>query len=282
MRVACVQMCSGGDVQHNLAVVATLLKQAAAQGVELALLPEMFALLHPDDARKNLLAQEQAEQVVLPFLSERARHYGMIIVGGSLLLPGENGFLRNSCPVFSKNGEGLALYDKIHLFDCDLPDRSYHESARIQPGKQPCLVDLEGWRLGLSICYDLRFPELYRHYAAHGAQLLTIPSAFTVPTGQAHWELLLRARAIENQAYVLAAAQFGRHPGGRETYGHSLIVDPWGLILARAHNRQPDSGELVVADIDLARVAGVRRQLPALEHRRLSAFLDLSPTKSSS
>lgn len=280
MRVACVQMCSGGDVQHNLAVVATLLKQAAAQGVALALLPEMFALLHPDDARKNLFAQEQAEQVVLPFLSEQARHYGMIIVGGSLLLTGENGFLRNSCPVFSKNGEGLVLYDKIHLFDCDLPDRSYHESARIQPGKQPCLVDLEGWRLGLSICYDLRFPELYRHYAAHGAQLLTIPSAFTVPTGQAHWELLLRARAIENQAYVLAAAQFGRHPGGRETYGHSLIVDPWGLILARAHNRQPDSGELVVAEIDLARVAGVRRQLPALSHRRLFHCRDSVPRES--
>lgn len=282
MRVACVQMCSGGDVQHNLAVVATLLEQAAAQGVALALLPEMFALLHPGDDRKNQFAQEQAEQVVLPFLSERARHYGMIIVGGSLLLPGENGYLRNSCPVFSKRGERLALYDKIHLFDCDLPDRSYHESARIQPGKQPCLVDLDGWRLGLSICYDLRFPELYRHYAARGAQLLTVPSAFTVPTGQAHWELLLRARAVENQAYVLAAAQFGRHPGGRETYGHSLIVDPWGLILAQAHNTLPDTGELVVADIDLARVEGIRRQLPALEHRRLPGFLVPAPKESAS
>ncbi|UWZ78099.1 carbon-nitrogen hydrolase family protein [Geoalkalibacter halelectricus] len=269
MRVACLQLSSGDRVEANLAVVSALLDEAAAKGAKLALLPEMFAFFHPDDDRKRHFAEVLARQVVLPFLADQARRHALTLIGGSLLLPGEGELLRNTCVVFSADGEQVALYDKIHLFDGDLPDRSYHESARIQPGSQPVVLDLEDWLVGLSICYDLRFPELYRHYAALGAQLLCIPSAFTVPTGQAHWELLLRARAVENQAYVLAAAQIGRHPGGRETFGHSMIVDPWGLVVAQATNQRATEGEVVLADIDLQRVHQVRKQLPALTHRRL-------------
>lgn len=268
MRVACLQLCSGDNPAANLATVARLLAAAADQGVELALLPENFAFMGGDLERKRHFASEEVPSLVLPFLAETASRHRLYLVGGSLLREGPAGKLRNSCPVFDPDGRCLASYDKIHLFDIDLPNERHRESEQVEAGEQPVWLDLLGWRLGLSICYDLRFPELYRHYAGAGCQLLSIPSAFTVPTGQAHWEVLLRARAIENQAFVLAPAQGGLHPGGRRTYGHSLIVDPWGEVLARG-NAVSTAGELLVADLDPERLQQVRERLPALNHRRL-------------
>ncbi|WP_305041655.1 carbon-nitrogen hydrolase family protein [Geoalkalibacter sp.] len=269
MRVACVQMCSGAEVAVNLDAAATLLAEAAGQGARLALLPENFSFMSPDSSLKRGIAEEVGPAVVLPFLAEMARRHALYVVGGSLLLAGKEGKLRNACPVFAPDGSCLAVYDKIHLFDVDLPNESHRESELIEPGVEPRAVDIEGWLLGLSICYDLRFPELYRRYARDGCQLLSVPSAFTVPTGQAHWEILLRARAIENQAYVLAPAQGGIHPGGRRTWGHTLIIDPWGTVLAELREAPAGQGGVVLADLDAQRLWEVRGRLPALGHRRL-------------
>ncbi len=268
MRVACLQLCSGDNLAANLNNVALLLDEAAVQGVELALLPENFALMSPDLERKRRFAAEEVAGIVVPFLETQVRRHGLYLVAGSLLFSGAEEKLRNRCLVFGPDGRCLASYDKIHLFDIDLPKERHRESDQVEAGEQPVWLDLLGWRLGLSICYDLRFPELYRRYAAAGCQLLSIPSAFTVPTGEAHWEVLLRARAIENQAFVLAPAQGGQHPGGRRTYGHSLIVDPWGEGLARGSAVAP-AGEVLIADLDQERLQQVRERLPALNHRRL-------------
>lgn len=268
MRVACLQLCSGDQLATNLATASRLLAEAAAQGAQLALLPENFAFMGGDAEAKRQLAAREVPTIVLPFLAQEALRHGLYLIGGSVLLEGAGGKLRNSSPVFGPDGNCLASYDKIHLFDIDLPGERHRESDLIQPGELPVCLDLLGWRLGLSICYDLRFPELYRHYAAAGCQLLSIPSAFTIPTGEAHWEVLLRARAIENQAYVLAPAQGGSHPGGRRTYGHSLIVDPWGEVLARGSGVAND-GELLIAELEMTQLQQVRERLPVLNHRRL-------------
>ena len=271
MRVACLQLSSQDDVAGNLTTVAQLLTQAADHGVALAVLPEMFAFMHPDRQRKWQFATREARQTVLPFLSDQARRHQLSIIGGSVLLASENQTLRNCCPVFSATGDMVATYDKIHLFDSDLADRSYRESEQVSPGNSPELISLHGWHIGLSICYDLRFPELFRHYAAEGVDILSIPSAFAVPTGDAHWEPLLRARAIENQSYVLAPAQIGTHPGGRKTYGHSMIIGPWGSILGQATNNTT-KGEVIMAELCPKHLENVRRQLPALHHRRRDLF----------
>jgi len=269
MRVACVQMCSGEDVATNLAVVEQCLEQAAKDGVQLVALPENFSFMHPDNDLKRRVAEFDVPATVLPFLAAQAKRLGLSIIGGSVLLLGETGKLRNTCPIYGADGVCRGFYDKIHLFDVDLPDATYHESAIVQAGTQPLCVDVCHWRIGLSICYDLRFPELYRHYATQGCHILSVPSAFTVPTGHAHWEVLLRARAIENQAYVLAPAQVGTHPGGRQTYGDSLIMDPWGVIVSRAATIEGGVlRALVVADLDMGRLQHVRQQIPALAHRR--------------
>ncbi len=268
MRVACVQMCSGDDVTANITAVDQLLKQASDQGVKLIVLPENFAFMAPYPPVRRPLTEVLSSSAILPFLAEAATRYTLHIVGGSLLLPAGGGKNQNACPVFAPDGTCLACYKKLHLFDVDLPGESHRESTSIAPGTHPVWLDLAGWRLGLSICYDLRFPELYRHYAHAGCQLITVPSAFTVSTGKAHWEILLRARAIENQSYVLAAAQGGNHPGGRQTWGHSMIVDPWGEIVARAEENGQEKPMLVIAEVDHERVKQVRQQIPALEHRR--------------
>jgi len=272
MRVACLQLCSQDEVDGNLATVARLLDEAAGQNAALAVLPEMFAFMHPGRERKTQFAAHEAQQKVLPFLADQARRHQMTIIGGTLLLANGEKLLRNCCPVFSANGNLIATYDKIHLFDSDLADRSYRESEQVTAGTAPQIIDVDEWRIGLSICYDLRFPELFRHYASHGASILTVPSAFAVPTGSAHWEVLLRARAIENQVYVLAPAQIGTHPGGRVTYGHSMIIDPWGVIVAQAQN-DSRGGELIIADLNRERLDEVRQQLPVLQHRRDELFL---------
>lgn len=264
LRAACVQMCSGNARAQNLETARRLIEAAASQSVQLVVLPENFSFMGANDAERRDAAEDPEQSWVLGFLSEQAERHRMHIVGGSLLLRQRGSErLRNACPVFSPDGRLSAVYDKMHLFDVDLGAESYRESAMIAAGEAPVSVDVEGWAIGLSICYDLRFPELYRRYA--GCGLLSVPAAFTVPTGRAHWEVLLRARAIENQAYVLAAAQVGEHPGGRQTWGHSMIVDPWGEVLDCR-----DVGEgIVVVDLEMDRLAHVRRAIPALEHRRL-------------
>ena len=268
MRAACVQMCSGDDVSANLAVAGCRLEEAAAAGARLAVLPENFSFMHPDDGVKRRVAAEIVPAVVLPFLAEAAARHAMFVVGGSVLLTGAGGKLRNASPVFGPDGSWLANYDKIHLFDADFSDEHYQESALIEAGAAPVALDVDDWRLGLSICYDLRFPELYRRYAADGCQILSIPASFASTTGADHWQVLLRARAIENQAYVLAPAQAGTHPGARKTWGHSLIVDPWGTVVAQADGGPDVEGTLIVAELDRAHLERVRRQLPVLNHRR--------------
>jgi nitrilase len=203
-------------------------------------------------------------------LAQTARELGLWIVGGTLPLSTADGRVRNSSLVFDPSGACVARYDKIHLFRFDNGTESFDEARVLQHGAEPTLFDMTArdgrpWRVGMSVCYDMRFPELYRHYAAQGADILLTPAAFTYPTGQAHWELLLRARAVENQAFVVAPAQGGVHESGRRTWGHSMLVDPWGQVMAS----HAEGEAVVVAELDAQRPAAVRQQLPALEHRVL-------------
>jgi nitrilase len=268
VRVAALQMTSGPEVSANLAAAAALLAEARDAGARLAVLPENFSLIGLADADKRALAEPDGDGAVQRFLSEQARVLGLWIVAGTTPLtpsPGER--VAAACLVYAADGRRMARYDKIHLFDVDIPDRDerYRESAHIAPGSHPTLVPTPAGLVGLSVCYDVRFPELYRLMAAAGAQCFTVPAAFTVPTGRAHWETLLRARAIENLSFVIAAAQWGRHANGRETYGDSLIVDPWGRVLARL----PEGTGVVIATLDLAAQEETRRRFPALTHRVL-------------
>lgn len=266
LRAVCIQMCSGDDVDTNLACAGEYLKQAAEQGAELALLPENFAFMSSDDAAKHEVAEPQTDSHILDFLSKRAREYGIAVIGGSVpLIHPNSDKIRNVCVAFSHRGDSLTAYDKIHLFDVDLENESYRESDLIVAGDMPASIKVKDWNIGLSICYDIRFPELYRRYAEENCHVLTVPAAFTVSTGMAHWETLLRARAIENQAYVLAAGQWGEHPGGCKTWGHSMMIDPWGDVMARL-----EEGEgVIVADMDMEFLKKIRSSLPALQHRRL-------------
>jgi len=266
MRVTCVQMCSGEDVTQNLGVAAELIAKAKAGGCELAVLPENFSFMSAEERAKRRAAAHPDKSEAMAFLAEQSKNHGMTIIGGTApLLCDEAPGMRNSSVVFDPGGKEIACYDKIHLFDVVIPGDTHTESASVTPGTSPETVDINGWKTGLSVCYDLRFPELYRHYSANGCQLLSVVAAFTVPTGKAHWETLLRARAIENQCYMLAAAQAGEHPGGRKTWGHSMIIDPWGVVLAECG----EGAGLIVAEIDKARLQQVRGIIPALSHRRM-------------
>ncbi len=273
MRVAALQMTSGPDVSANLEQARGLLEEAAALGASLAALPENFSFMGLKDADKRAVAEGDGAGPAQDFLGATARRLRLWIVGGTVpLRAGADGRVAAASLVYDSDGRRVARYDKIHLFDVDIPGRaeSYRESAHVAPGVGPALIDTPAGRLGLSVCYDVRFPELYRYLSAAGAQLLVIPSAFTSPTGQAHWEPLLRARAIENLCYVLAPAQSGFHPSGRETYGDSMIVDYWGRVLQRV----PRGRGCAIAEVDLARQAGVRESFPALLHR---AFTEPEP-----
>ncbi|AMO23104.1 carbon-nitrogen hydrolase family protein [Ramlibacter solisilvae] len=268
MKVAAIQMVSGASVQANLDSARRLLGEAAAAGAELAVLPEYFCLMAQGDRDKLAAREAFGQGPIQEFLAGAARELGLCVVGGTLpLAAGDDRRVRNASLVFSAQGERLARYDKIHLFKFDNGREHYDESRVIEGGGEPVAFELRArsgalWRVGLSVCYDLRFPELYRRL---GADLLLVPSAFTAVTGEAHWDTLLRARAIENLAYVAAPAQGGTHDNGRRTWGHTMVVDPWGQVLA-----QRDTGEgVVLAQLDAQRLAGVRRQLPALEHRVL-------------
>ena len=266
MKVAAIQMTSGPEVTANLEQARALLEEAAARGARLAALPENFSFMGLRDADKRAVAEPDGAGPVQDFLAAEARRLRLWIVGGTVpLVAGADGRVAAASLVYDSDGVRAARYDKIHLFDVDIPGRaeSYRESAHVAPGAQATVLDTPVGRLGLSVCYDVRFPELYRHLSGNGAQLLSVPSAFTSPTGRAHWETLLRARAIENLCYVMAPAQSGFHPSGRETYGDSMIVDFWGRILQRV----PRGSGCAVAEVDLARQSGVRESFPALGHR---------------
>ncbi|MCU0931951.1 MAG: carbon-nitrogen hydrolase family protein [Serpentinimonas sp.] len=280
MKVAALQMVSGADVAANLNAARALLEQAAAGGAELALLPEYFCFMGHHDRDKLALAEpdlagndaadaaDAAHAPIQQFLASSARELGLWLVGGTLPLRTQDPErAANATLVYGPQGQRTVRYDKIHLFRYDNGRERYDEAAVLRAGATPThftLTDRSGqpWRVGLSVCYDLRFPELYR---ALQADLLLVPAAFTHTTGQAHWEVLLRARAIENQAFVLASAQGGRHENGRLTWGQSMAIDPWGAVL----QQQATGPAVVLADLDPARLQAVRAQLPALQHRRL-------------
>ncbi|WP_326535584.1 carbon-nitrogen hydrolase family protein [Pseudorhodoferax sp.] len=270
MKVAALQMVSGMRLDDNLAAARGLLEEAAAAGAELAVLPEYFCLLGARDTDKLAIQEPFGAGPIQDFLARAARELDLWIVGGTLPITAQGKRVRNTCLVFDPQGACVARYDKIHLFRFDNGSERYDEARVLERGNQPVLFTLtardgRAWRVGLSVCYDLRFPELYRQYAAQGADLLLVPSAFTHTTGQAHWATLLRARAIENLAYVLAPAQGGLHENGRRTWGHSMLVDPWGGVLAE----QAEGPACVLGGLDAAHLAQARRQLPALEHRLL-------------
>lgn len=264
MKVAAIQMISGPEVGPNLATADRLLEQAAAAGARLAVLPEYFPLIGAADAARLAAREDDGSGPIQEFLAAAARRHRLWLVGGSIpLAGGDPAKLRNSCLVFDEGGRRIGRYDKIHLFAFHQGEERYDEAAVIEAGDRPLAVDSPAGRLGLAICYDLRFPELFRAFAP--VDLIALPAAFAETTGRAHWEILLRARAVENQCYLIAAAQGGRHPTGRITHGNSMIVDPWGDVIARM-----GTGEgVIVAELDPARLAEVRDCLPALRHRIL-------------
>ena len=269
LKIAALQMVSGPDVARNLECAWQLLREAAQAGAQLAGLPEYFCHLGLKDRDKLAIAEAPGDGPIQRMLSDAARELGLWVMGGTLPMRTDDPQqVRNAHCVYAPDGSLAARYDKIHLFRYDNGRESYDEGRVIEPGDTPCSVQAGALRVGLSVCYDLRFPELYRKLAfdVPGApcDLISVPSAFTHTTGLAHWELLLRARAVENQCYVIAAAQGGLHENGRRTFGHSMVVDPWGKVLVVL----PEGEGVVLAEIEPARIAAVRAQLPALAHRR--------------
>ena len=280
MRVAAIQMVSTPTIEQNLSEAARLISQAAEKGAELIVLPEVFATL---EGLSPLAEVGEIAHPAIPslgatplqdFLASQAAKHALVIVGGTIPLLSradgsliEDGRVRASSLVFNAQGERVARYDKVHLFDVQVSDAQaqYSESLSYEAGSELACVEVEGCQVGLSVCYDLRFGELYRQLVTLGAQLITVPAAFTAVTGAAHWEPLLRARAIENQCYIVAAAQGGRHSETRETWGHSMIIDPWGVVLDCVN-----TGEgIAIADIDLARIDDIRLRMPIAQQRRL-------------
>jgi deaminated glutathione amidase len=271
MKIAAVQMVSTPSVEKNLETARRLVARAGADGATLVVLPEYFCFMGKSDRDKLAIAETPGEGPIQRMLAESARENRVWLVGGTLPLRIDGGSsesdgdrVMNANLVFSPLGAQAARYDKMHLFAYDNGRERYDESRTLRAGRTPVALDADGWRVGLSVCYDLRFPELYRALARPPCDVISVPSAFTYTTGAAHWEVLLRARAIENQCYVVAAAQGGTHENGRRTFGHSLVVDPWGEVVAC---RSEDGEGVVVAEASRERIADVRRQLPALEHR---------------
>ncbi len=266
MKIAALQMVSTPDVGRNLEAAGRLMAQAQREDVALVVLPEYFCLMGRRDDDKRAIAEAPGHGPIQAFLAQQAKALGLWVVAGTLPLqePGATQ-LRNSNLVFGPDGLQHARYDKIHLFAFDNGRENYDEGRVLEPGAAPVAVQAGALRVGLSVCYDLRFPELYRALMRPPCDLICVPSAFTYTTGQAHWELLLRARAVENQCYVVAAAQGGTHENGRRTWGHSMVVGPWGEVLAV----QAEGEGVVAAEVQATRLAEVRTQLPALRHRRL-------------
>jgi len=268
-KVAAIQMTSSHVVADNLAAAGELLREAKDAGADIACLPENFAFIGLRDADKLQVAEEDGVGAAQSFLSDTARELKLWILGGTIVIRRDaDRRVTNSSLLIDAAGKRVARYDKIHLFDVTIPgrDEQYRESTHVAPGREIVIADTPVGKLGLSVCYDMRFPELYRQLVAQGAEWLAMPAAFTVPTGRAHWETLLRARAIENLCYVIAPAQAGTHTSGRETYGDSIIVDYWGQVLSRLAK---GSG-VITADIDLAKQAETRARFPALDNRQLA------------
>jgi len=264
-RVAAVQMVSAADLKPNLQQAGELIAQAAQAGAGLVLLPEYFCLMGRRDVDKVALRETLGAGPIQDFLADAARQHGIWLLGGSLPLESpDSNRIYNTTLVYGPTGERVARYDKIHLFGFTKGTESYDESVTIRPGSNPPQAfDAPCGKVGLSICYDLRFPELYRAFGP--VSLLVVPAAFTYTTGSAHWQVLLQARAIENQCYVLASAQGGKHESGRRTWGHSVLIDPWGETI----DCLPEGPGIVVGDIDQQRLASVRQALPALKHRTM-------------
>jgi deaminated glutathione amidase len=264
VRVAAVQLASGPSVAANLNEAKRLIAMAAKEGAKLVALPEYFAIMGMQDTDKVKVREEEGKGPIQQFLAETAKKHKIWLVGGSVpLVSSEASRVRNSCLVYDDKGKLVARYDKIHLFGFEMGDEHYSEQRTIEPGREVKVIDTPFGRLGLSICYDLRFPELYR--AMKDVDIILVPSAFTETTGKAHWETLIRARAIENLAYVIAPAQGGYHLNGRETHGDSMIVDPWGVVL----DRLPRGSGVVSAGINPEYLQRLRKSLPALAHRTL-------------
>ncbi len=268
MKVAAIQMVSGADLKANLTQAESSIAEAAAQGAELVALPEYFCLLGLKDTDKLAIQETPGSGPIQDFLSDIAQRHKVWLVGGTIPFAASDAHhVLNTTLVFAPDGSQAARYDKIHLFRYDNGREAYDEARVIQAGHAPVTFDLPSrdgnvWKIGLSVCYDLRFPELYRSLAA---DLILVPSAFTYTTGRAHWEVLLRARAIENLAWVLAPAQGGTHENGRRTWGHSMLVDPWGTVVMQ----RPEGEGIVLHDADFAQLIQCRSQLPALDHRVL-------------
>ncbi len=272
-KVAAIQMASGPNVQANLDEAEKFIKIAVKQGAELIVLPENFAIMGMTEMDKVGVSEKYGQGLIQDFLSTQASTHGIWLVGGTLPIQSdEANKVYATCLLFNDSGEVAARYDKIHLFDVTLEesDESYTESETTTPGDEVIVADTPFGRLGLAICYDLRFPEVFRAMADVGIDICVLPSAFTSLTGKAHWETLIRARAIENLSYMVAAAQGGYHVNGRETHGDSMIVDPWGMVL----NRLPHGTGVVVSEIDINKLQKTRQLFPALQHRRLNCKIN--------
>ena len=266
-RMAAVQMVSGPRVPDNLDEAGRQIAAAAVAGAQLVVLPENFALMPLNDADRLAAVEKDGSGPIQSFLSAQAKNHRIWIVGGTIpLVAKDSSKVRAACLVFDARGERVARYDKMHLFDVQLDNgEKYQESNSFEPGENIVVVETPYGKLGLAVCYDLRFPELFRRLLEAGAEIFAVPSAFTAHTGKAHWEVLLRARAIENLVYVIAAAQDGRHANGRETYGDSMVVSPWGEVLARL----PHGAGHVMAECDRTRLQDMRKNLPSIQHRSL-------------
>ena len=271
--VACIQMASSPNIGANLLEAERLIEEAVSQQARLVVLPENFALMGKTETDKVEAREADNNGPIQSFLAEQASRHGIWLVGGTIpMVASDANKVRATCLVFDDTGKQVARYDKIHLFDVELvdSDEQYTESETIEPGDKVVVIDSPFGRMGVAVCYDLRFPELFRQQLEDGMEILVLPSAFTAITGRAHWEVLVRARAIENLCYVIAPDQGGYHLSGRETYGHSMIVDPWGTVL----NSLARGPGVVCADIELGRLNSARRNFPSIEHRRLKCLND--------
>ncbi len=274
VKVAAIQMASGPQVGANLIEAERLARQAAEEGARLIVLPENFAIMGLSEADRLVACERPGEGPIQDFLSRLARGHNLWIIGGTIPMhSGQADKAYASSLVYNNDGDCVGRYDKLHLFDVSLEDsgEDYTESETTQPGDNIVVIDSPFGRLGLAVCYDIRFPELFRAMVARGAEIFVVPAAFTAFTGKAHWEMLLRARAVENLCYVIASAQGGYHLNGRETYGHSMIIDPWGNIL----DELPQGSGIVSATIDQQLGERIRSRFPALDHRRINSIQDV-------
>jgi predicted amidohydrolase len=268
LRVACVQMTSGPEKAANLEKGEKLVARAAATGADVVVLPEKWNAIGDGEVLRDAAEPLDGGETV-GLMADWAQHHGITLVGGSIAeLREGHEKLSNTSIAFGPDGSVLGVYRKIHLFDVEVEGLVYRESEDEEPGEEPVVVQGEGWPIGLSVCYDIRFPELYRILALDGAELVTVPAAFTVPTGRDHWHVLIRARAIENQYFIAAPGQVGETRPGKPSYGRSLIVDPWGIVLAQA----PDEETVISAELDRERLRRIREKLPSLKNRQAHAY----------